>query len=339
MKKAKILGLLLIALFSCNDETEKSSVSDDHANVSVFKAEKRYHSDVYEYSATIKPFREANLGAAIPGKVEKIHYEKGEFVNKGEIVIELSAEPMLMAQAEMDAVEKDYLRVKRLHEKGSVTAQDLDHVSAKYEASKSKLELFTNNTRIKAPFSGIIADYLLNEGENFMFSPGLEIGLSHTSGIVRLVQVNPLLVSFDVNEKDIRNFKKGMMVELSLDAFPGKTFKEPIKQIGPLVSSMTRTAEIQVQLPNPDAGIMPGMFARVKIEMPGDSLIFVPRHAVIESDDKNFVWIVENGAAQQKHVKPILTEYGFTAVENLLEGEKVIIAGINKLSPGIAVSE
>ncbi|MFO8068274.1 MAG: efflux RND transporter periplasmic adaptor subunit [Bacteroidales bacterium] len=339
MKKINILFLMMLVLASCTSESGKADAEAETVKVSTFNAEKRYHQEVFEYSGSIKPFREANLGSTIPGKVEKIHFDPGEYVNKGALVVELSAEPMLMAQAEMDAVEKDYLRVKRLHEKGSVTQQDFDHVTAKYEASKSKLELFKSNSRILAPFSGIIAEHLVNEGENFMFSPGLEIGLSHTSGIVRLLQVNPLRVSFNVNEKDIRHLKKGMQAEIVIDAYPEKHFSAKINKIGPVVSSMSRTAEVQLELPNPGGEIMPGMFAKVKIELPGDTLIFVPRHSVKEFEGQHFIWSVKNGIADKKNVKPILTKNGYTALENINEGEKVVVAGINKLSPGIAVEE
>lgn len=340
--KKHIKNICLFSLFvliSCNNETNTTNNNDVAVIVGVFNAEARYHSNIFEYSATLKPYREANLGATIPGRVEKINYKVGEYVSKGDIIIEMSAEPMLMAKVEKNAIEKDYLRVKRLKEKGSVTEQDYDHVHAKYEAAKSKLELFENNTRIRAPFSGVIAEHLVNEGENFLFAPGLEIGLSHTSGIVRLMQTDPVLVSFFVNEKDIRNFKKGMKAEITFDAFPEKSFKASITQVGPIVSSLTRTAELQIELGNSEGKLMPGMFARIRIEQPGDTLIFVPRHAVIEHENKHFVWIIEEGKAQQKMVTPILTKQGYTAINNVDAGEKIIVAGINRLSKGIDVVE
>ncbi|MBS4012661.1 MAG: efflux RND transporter periplasmic adaptor subunit [Bacteroidetes bacterium] len=339
MRTLKIFIPCVLFLISCGNNNEKVSVAEEGVNVTVFQAERRYHREVFEYSATLKPFREANLGATIPGKVEKIRIPKGNFVKEGEIVVEMSAEVLLMAQIEKDAIEKDYNRVARLKEKGSVTQQDYDHVLAKYEASKSKVELFENNTRIRAPFSGIIADYLVKEGENFMFSPGFDIGLSHTSGIVRLVQVNPLIASFNVNEKDIRHFKKGMNAEIWLDAFPGEKFKSEIIQVGPLVSTLSRTAEVQIQLPNNDGKLMPGMYARVKVELPGDTLVFVPRHAVLESDLGFYVWVVKDKKAQKKIVVPLLTKHGYTAIENILEGENIVVAGINRLSEGIQINE
>ncbi len=342
MKKICYLAVLFPVLLSCNSENKTSIENNNNVlivNVGVFEAESRYYSDTFEYTATLKPYREANLGATIPGRVEKIHFSKGEYVSKGSLVAELSSEPMVMAQVEKDAVEKDYQRVKRLREKGSVTQQDYDHVFAKYEASKSKLALLESNTRIRAPFSGIIAEHLVNEGENFMFSPGLKIGLSHTSGIVRLIQTNPLKVVFNVNEQDIRHFENGMSVDVSLDALPDEHIKAQIAQIGPLVSAMSRTAEVMVKIPNDEGKLMPGMFARVKIELPGDTLVFVPRHAVIqhERDDKHYVWVIDDGKAQQMPVVPVITRHGYTALEDFEEGRKIIVAGINRLVPGIEV--
>jgi membrane fusion protein, multidrug efflux system len=339
MKTTRILLPWLLFLISCGNTTDTNNNTAEAVNVTVFKAEKRYYNDVFDYSGTLKPFREANLGATIPGRVEKIHVAIGGFVEKGSLVVEMSAEPMLMAQVEKDAVEKDYLRVKRLREKGSVTQQDYDHVHAKYEASLSKLELFKNNTRIRAPFSGVVVEYLVKEGENFMFSPGLEIGLSHTSGIVRLVQMNPLIVAFQINEKDIPHIKKGMIAEISVDAFANEKISAQIVQVGPMVSSMSRTAEAQVVVPNNDGKFMPGMFTRVKIEIPGDTLVFVPQHVVIQDESGYFVWVVEEGIARKKNVKQVISKNGFAALQNIVEGEKVVVAGISRLNEGISVVE
>ena len=341
MKKLKFTYLVLAGvLLSCSSETENARNENESViRVGTIAAEKRYHSDEFEFSATLKPFREANVGATIPGRVEKINFAEGEFVTQGSILIEMSSEPMIMAQVEKDAIEKDYNRVKRLREQGSVTQQDYDHVKAKLDASKSKLDLLKSNTRIRAPFSGVVAEHLVNEGENFMFSPGLELGLSHTSGIVRLMQFDPLIAAIHVNEKYLRHFYNGMEAEIVLDAFPGKTFNSKVIQIGPMVSAMSRSAEIKLRLPNPDRKLLPGMFARVGIELPGDTLVFVPRHAVQEDNDRAFVWIVENGKAVQKEINPILTSRGYTALDNIDAGEKVVVAGINRLIPGISVVE
>ena len=341
MEKFKFIYLVIAGmLLSCSSETDNTqSENESVIRVGTRPAEKRYYSDAFEFSATLKPFREANVGATIPGRVEKINFAVGEYVSKGAIIIEMSSEPMVMARVEKEAIEKDYNRVKRLREQGSVTQQDYDHVKAKLEASKSKLDLFKNNTRISAPFSGVVAEHLVNEGENFMFSPGLELGLSHTSGIVRLMQFDPLVAAFNVNEKYLRHFFKGMDAEVILDAFPGEVFHSEVMQVGPIVSAMSRSAEVMVKLPNPDRKILPGMFARVSLELPGDTLVFVPRHAVQEDNDRVFVWIIEDGKAVQKDVKPVLSSRGYTALENIEAGDKVIVAGINRLISGASVVE
>jgi len=218
---------------------------------------------LFYFSGTFFPNKEANLGASLPGRIEKFHYQAGAYVKEGSLLVELSAEALLQALIENQALRKDYERVSRLKEKGSISEMDYDHLKAKLEASDIKTEMFRKNTSVTAPFDGVIVEYLVEEGENYFFSINIEPGYSHTSGILRLMQLNPLKVIIEVNEKDLHHFSKGRQVRVICDALNNKEVIGKVKYIRPILSTVSRTAKIEIEVPNPKNEIMPGMFAKV----------------------------------------------------------------------------
>ncbi|MFQ6618536.1 MAG: biotin/lipoyl-binding protein, partial [Fidelibacterota bacterium] len=75
---------------------------------------------VLSFSGTIEPWREASLGAQMPGKIEKIFAQVGEEVETGELLVQMTGEQLTQAQAQLTSVEKDWNRMKSLLEKGFI---------------------------------------------------------------------------------------------------------------------------------------------------------------------------------------------------------------------------
>jgi len=336
MNKRLILIFLVISTFSCNRNEDITNNSNDNSKgVSVLIAEKEIYKPVMTYTGTIKPYREANLGTAIPGRIERLYFSEGDRVSKGSLIVQLSGEATAMARYEYETLKKDYERVERLRERGSVTQQDYDHIKAKYKAAKAKYDFFKNNSEVRAPFSGVIVEYLVNEGETFSFSPGLEPGYSHSSGIVRLMQMDPVKVSIDVNETLIPNLNKVKQTEITTDAYPDERFEGKITFLRPVLSPVSRTATVEITVDNPDNKLMPGMFARVKLEMAEDSLVFLPRHIVTDRENQTgYVWLIKNGKAIRKQTNIIKEHNGRFAVTGILQGDTIVVSGLYELSEG-----
>ncbi len=334
MKRKLILLLITAFAASCND-TPPTQEEETSKRVAVAVAKKEYHAPELEYSGTVFPWREANLGASVPGRVEKIHYSEGTQVAKGALIAELSAEPMTMAEAEYRTLEKDYERMARLLEKESVTRRDYDHVKGKYEAAKARYLMMKKNTRITAPFSGTIVEYLVNEGETFLFSPGLEPGYSHTSGIVRLIELDTVKVEISVNERHLSMLEKGLQAEVVSDAVSEEGFPGILHSVKPVISLSSRTAKAAVMVKNTEGKLIPGMHARVRFALEGDSLVFIPRAALVgRPDEEQFVWVVKDGQVEKQSVVQRLILRDRAAVDHLEPGSMVVRAGMHALSEG-----
>lgn len=331
------LSLMLFCM-GCNQTSDTSKEETKNIiRVTTIQSEKKKYKPVRTYSGTAYAFKEANLGTTLPGKVEKVHYQEGERVSEGNLLVELSAELYAQALAKRNSLEKDFQRVSRLREKGSVTEQKYDHVKAKFEAAKAEARMMKENCEIRAPFSGVVVDYLVKEGENFMFSPSLKPGYSHTSGIVQLMQLNRLKVKIDVNEKELPDIRVGQSAEVKFDALPDTSFNGRVSHIDPILSTATHTAKVEVTVSNGKRKLKPGMYATVRIQMPDKKNVFVPLNAIFRQSGtgNDYVFVVTNdNRAIRKPVTRISTRGKEVAISGIEEGREVVVHGKNKLKSG-----
>jgi membrane fusion protein (multidrug efflux system) len=313
--------VLLVA--SCRTNHENDESKEEALVVSSVLSEEITFNDVLEFSGTCSANREANIGSTIPGKIEKIHYRPGQYVKKGALLVSMSSEMLIMTEVEYRTLEKDFDRVSRLKEKGSISEQDFDHVKAQYDASKAKYEMVKSNTDIVAPFDGIVSDIFVQEGENFSLIPSLDKNYTVQSGILKLMQLNPILVKFSLNEKLVSQVKPGMTVEIRCDAWPEKVWNGKVSLIYPGFNAMTRSTEVEVVIPNTGADLKPGMFARVYIRGIEQAGCSIPITSIVSRKGKEYIWTVEDDKAR-------LTEIQRLA----MSGENAIVSGIE---PGVVI--
>jgi membrane fusion protein, multidrug efflux system len=331
-----ILSVLMYSSCGSKNNTQDNEETSGTVVRTVLAMETTY-SDVFEFSGTCFANKEANIGSSIPGKVEKIHAKPGQFVREGQVIVSMSSEALILSEVEYRTLEKDFDRVSRLREKGSISEQDYDHVKAKYDASKAKYDLMKNNTEIRAPFSGMVTDIIVQEGENFLFAPSLDLSYSMTSGIIRIMQLNPMIIKFPLNEKLISRVSTGSEVSIHCDAWPDRTYKGKISLIHPKFNTMTRTTDVEVTVPNPDSSLKPGMFARVHLEGLEKTGCSIPVTSIISRRGSEFVWINENGKAMLKKVERLAMKGEDAIVSGIEPGTEIIVTRKSGLSEGMPV--
>ena len=217
---------------------------------------------------------------------------------------------------------------------------EYDHIKARLDASDAKVEMMKKNTQVIAPFSGTIVDILVQEGENFTLIPAIDAqNMSVNTGILKLMQLNPVRVTVEVNEKELSLIKTGQKASIRVDAFPGKTYQGRVNYIRPVLSPMNRTATVEIEINNPGYCLKPGMYANVAISLPSARGVFIPISSVYRqagtSDD--FVFTVVNKKAQKISIRQILSENEMELVEGIIAGSIVVCGGKSRLSDGTAV--
>jgi membrane fusion protein (multidrug efflux system) len=340
MKTKSIFLAFIVLALACTEQKNETKQSEIKIPITITKSVEKEYASTLDFSGTAFANKEANLGTAIPGRVEKVYFPEGKRVEKGELLVELSSELYMQALIERNTLQKDFERVSRLREKGSLSEQDFDHVKARYEASVAKTEMLKKNSEIRAPFPGTIVDYIVNEGENYLFAPSLKVGYSMTSGIVKLMQLDKLLIEIDVNEKDLSKLIIGQNAELVFDAYSDKVYEGAIAKIDPILSTMTRTAKVSIQIKNGDFLIKPGMYANVRIALPKQKAVFIPAQSIYRQPGtaNDFVFVISENIAKKVAISRLYNVDENVAISGIGPDVIIAVAGKNKLSDGVQVT-
>jgi RND family efflux transporter MFP subunit len=163
----------------------------------------------------------------------------------------------------------------------------LDLAKAQFEQSKARLEelkINLSNTVISSAVDGFVGKRFLDPGASV--SPNVPVA--------SLVDIRTVRMVANLVEKDVRRVKVGTHADIDVDAYPGETFTGRVSRVAPVFDPATRTAEMEIEVPNPGFRLKPGMYARVQltVAMKPDA-ITVPSNAVVRLDDKTGVFIAQ----------------------------------------------
>jgi len=147
---------------------------------------------------------------------------------------------------------------------------------------------------LEAPFNGIITGKYFESGEMYSGAPSASSG--GKSGIVTLMQINPVKVIVNISEQYYPLIKRGMPVQITSDVFSGETFKGKIYMVHPTVNAMTRSFEVEIEVPNSNEKLRPGMFVRASMDLQQVEAFVVPASTVLIQEGTNIKYVfVENG--------------------------------------------
>jgi len=273
----------------------------------------------------------------ISGRVAEILFTEGARVTKGAPLIRLDAsiQRAELAQAEANlSLNKSKLdRALDLQKKGFISSQAKDEAENNYRVAQAAYDLAAaklTKLEIKAPFSGIIGLRLISMGDY----------VKDGQDIVNLEGVDPLKVDLKVPEIFLKQVALKQALQITLDAFPGKTFDGQVFAINPLVDANGRSIVIRAVIRNTEARLRPGMFARVRLLFSEnqDSLT-VSEQALFPVGDDQYLYRVVDGHAQRLKVDIGQRRQGQVEItQGLKAGDIVVTAGQPKLKDGALVS-
>jgi membrane fusion protein, multidrug efflux system len=169
----------------------------------------------------------------------------------------------------------------------------LDLAKAQFEQSKARLEelkINLSNTVIASPVDGFVGKRFLDPGASV--SPNVPVA--------SLVDIRSVRMVANLVEKDVRRVAVGTRADIDVDAYPGETFTGRVSRVAPVFDPTTRTAEMEIEVPNPGFRLKPGMYARVQLTVAvRPNAITVPSNAVVRLDGKPGVFVADarSGAA------------------------------------------
>ena len=341
LKKSSILfvgSLIAISLFinACSDVDGSEKKKEDPGSYEYVEVFKTKYEPFVKYISLIgvaKAYQQANIAADEGGRIKSFMKDKGNYVAEGEVIVVLDNDVLKAnldaAKAQYDMAETNFKKQEEIY-KQKVTSE-IQYLNAKYErdGAKANYELIKSRydkTFIKAPFSGILDNKFIEEGE--FAAPGLPI--------ISLVSIDRIKVQAGVPENYVSSVKKGNNVQVVFNDLGGETFQDKISYVGSSINTDNRTFLVEVVINNKNRKIKPELNAVVKIEEDKlDKVVLIPEEVVSKTDFGNVVFVEENGIARQRIVE-VKSRYQNKAAitKGLSEDDNLIVVGFQNLVDG-----
>jgi len=294
----------------------------------------------------IRAVKGADLAPQASGVVDEIHFESGNDVAKGDLLLRLrpNDDPAKLAQLEAMAT-LDEQTLKRDQEQlaaQAISQATVDTDVANLKSAKAQVaaqQALIEEKSVRAPFAGRLGIRQIDEGQY----------LTAGTVVVTLQQLDPIYADFYLPQQELANLKRGQGVSAHVDAYPGVSFAGTITSINSKVDTTSRNVQVRASFPNADKRLIPGMYATVEIDNgAARNLITLPQTAISYNPYGDVVYVVQKGGTddkgnpklvvQQRFVRTGPTRGDQVAVESgVAVGDVVVTAGQMKLHNGSAV--
>ncbi len=347
MKRINILmaALVPVILSACSGGNENTSgtvgaaaVQPKTEMVKVMELEMQKIAHSVEYTATIRGYEEVHLAPASPGRIEEIYVEEGSRVAAGQVLVQMDRTQLHQAEIQMKTLETDYRRLDTLQKVGSIARQQYDQLKAQLDIARTNVEFLTGNTRLKAPFSGIVSGKYFEPGEMYSGVPVATVG---KAAILSLVQIDRLKLVVPVSEKYYPQIKPGMEARITCDIYPDRTFQGRISRVYPTIDPSSHSFSVEVVTGNNNGLLRPGMFARVSFDLEEVEAVVLPALAVLKMQGSNERYLfIENGGKAERIPVTIGSRFDDqieVLSDRLKPGDRVIVSGQSRLLQGVPV--
>lgn len=288
-------------------------------------------------TGNIEPFEKAYISPAAPMRVERIFKEVGDFVRKGDLLVQMDISNYRQAKIQLDNLEMEFARLDTLFKVGSISQQQLDQMATQLEVARTSYRNLTENTQLRSPINGVISGRFYENGEMFSMSPVVD----GRAALFTVETINPVKVTVSVPEQFFPKVDKDMNVVLSLDVYPGQQFNGSVFLKYPTIDPTTRTFTVELQFPNQNLLIRPGMFGRVVLGFGEANRVVVSDMAVLRQPGTNerFVFVEKDGRVERRTViLGRLVDSQLEIISGIEPGEAVVVTGHNRLLDGSAVN-
>jgi membrane fusion protein (multidrug efflux system) len=294
---------------------------------------------------TMEAVHGVTVSADLPGTVDKISFESGEFVHEGDVLVELDTRQeraqLAALEAQRDLARANFTRTQQLLNAGVISRSDFDASTAQQkqsEANVAETRATIERKTIRAPFSGILGIRKINLGQY----------LAAGNAVVPLQSLDPIYVDFGVPQQSVAQVRRGNTLHVVSEDLGSREFTGRVTALDSVVDEATRNVQVQATLANPGGKLKPGMFVDVRLGFGQDrSVITLPASAISYAPYGDSVFVITDlkdpkgnsyRGVRQQFVKVDGSRGDQVAVvSGLNPGEEVVSSGVFKLRNGAAV--
>lgn len=316
-----------------------SSFTPPPTSVTTVIAKRESWPSTLEVIGTAAAIQGVTVSADLPGTVDKIHFESGQAVKQGDILVELDTRQeraqLANLEAQRDLAKIQYGRSEQLVQAGVISKSEYDNAAAQQKATEAQvgdIKAAIARKTIHAPFSGILGLRQISLGQY----------LGAGQAIVTLEALNPIYVNFGVPQQDAGKMAIGRSVKLSNDDLPGVQFEGRISALDSIVNEQTRNIQVQATVPNKFAKLRPGMFVQVAVPLGKPrEVIPLPASAINYAPYGDSVYVVtdmkdQKGNSYRGVKQQVVTLEGtrgdqVAVISGVNPGDEVVSAGVFRL--------
>jgi membrane fusion protein (multidrug efflux system) len=313
MKYLRTIPVILISsivLLSCSSKSNTAQTGVNNSDpaseravipVKIMALQKTMIARTIDYTATILPYEEVNMAPSAPGRIDRIYVEVGDKVSKDENLFLMDRTQLYQQKVQLSNISKDLSRLDTLLTTGSVKQQQYDQLKVQYDVMKTNVDFMEENTLLKAPFNGVVTGKYFEEGEMYTGTPTTQTG---RSAVVTVMQVNPLKVEVALSEQYYPLIKNGMKATITADVYEGETFTGTVYKKYPTINSATRSFITEIELPNRNDMLKPGMFVRVSMDLGEVETFVVPANTILVQEGTNvrYLFVARDNRAKRVDV-------------------------------------
>ena len=335
--------------------------------VEISPVQKRTIRDVGLFSGTLLPKSQFTVAPKIPGRLEKLFVNIGDPVRRGDLIALLDSNEFFQqveqARAELEVAaanveesfsalgvaQRELERVQTLRDKKIASEAELDSAQAQYEAQLAKYrvalaqvaqrEAALNAAQVRFSYTQIVVSWEDGDEERIVGERYVDEGemLRANDPIVSVLEIHRLTAVIHVIERDYSLVRAGQEAAITTDAFPEKSFSGTIVRVAPLLKETSRQARVEIEVPNPQRLLKPGMFIRAELEFAKhDGATVVPTAALAQRGGKQGVFVADTEKRKAAFVPVTLgiTHNGLAEVLDPALSGAVVTLGQHLLEDG-----
>jgi RND family efflux transporter MFP subunit len=311
---------------------------------------------------------DVKLLARVTGYLDQIHYQDGQFVDKGDLLFTIQQAPykqqleqaraqVLAAEASLAYARKEFARYTALVRQDAATQTEVDHwnferqsAAAQLLSAKAQVEIAEVNlgyTEVRAPFAGIVGKHLVDPGN-------VVGGDAQQAALAEITQLDPIYVVANLSEQTVLKIRQNLgqhrltladlhrvPVDVGLSDEEGFPHRGTIEYVAPVLDPATGTLLVRGILPNPDRLILPGFFVRIRLPMGkvNKNAPLVPQRAVQTDQGGTYLLVLdENDVVRQRYVTLGPVDGGLQVITSGLGPEdRVVVGDLWRATPGTKV--
>ena len=380
MKKKALgaaIGIILILIgWQAYDRATRSSKESSRSDkpsvaVEVTPVLKTTIREIGTFTGTLLPKSQYVVAPKIAGRLEKLFVNIGDPVERGQVIALIDDDEFVQqvdqARAELDVARanteentsvlnlarREFERAQSLREKKIVSEAELDAAEAQYKAALARQKVASaqvaqkeaelKTAQVRLGYTRIQASWENGNGPRVVGERFADEGTMMTANtpIVSVIDISALKAVIHVIERDYPRMKPDQPAIIATDAFPDKVFTGKIARIAPLLKETARQARVEIDIPNPDTMLKPGMFVRVNIEFNRhENVTVVPVDSLMKDGDGWILFLIdkEQMRAQRVPVKLGIVDGATAEITEPSISGLVVTVGQHLLDDGAAIS-